>query len=61
MNQAWQALSQGDDQYNGFGAGHRRILVVEDDPDISHLLEIHLRDNDYQVDVVANGIDGLEV
>ncbi len=60
MNQARQALSQGDDQYNGFGAGHRRILVVEDDPDISHLLEIHLRDNDYQVDVVANGIDGLE-
>ena len=37
----------------------RRILVVEDDADISHLLEIHLRDNAFQVDVVNNGIDGL--
>ena len=37
----------------------RRILVVEDDPDICHLLEIHLRDNAYEVDVVRNGIDGL--
>jgi DNA-binding response OmpR family regulator len=33
--------------------------VVEDDPDISHLLDIHLRDNAFQVDVVDNGIDGL--
>ncbi len=37
----------------------KRILVVEDDPDICHLLEIHLRDNAYRVDVVGNGIDGL--
>lgn len=37
-----------------------RILVVEDDPDISHLLEIHLRDNAFEVDVVNNGQDGLE-
>jgi DNA-binding response OmpR family regulator len=34
--------------------------VIEDDPDISHLLEIHLRDNAFQVDVVNNGIDGLD-
>ncbi len=40
-------------------AGGKRILVVEDDPDICHLLEIHLRDNAYRVDVVGNGIDGL--
>jgi DNA-binding response OmpR family regulator len=33
--------------------------VVEDDPDISHLLDIHLRDNAFQVDVVDNGVDGL--
>lgn len=40
-------------------AAGKRILVVEDDPDICHLLEIHLKDNAYQVDVVNNGIDGL--
>ena len=39
----------------------KRILVVEDDADISHLLEIHLRDNAYRVDVVGNGLDGLEL
>jgi len=37
----------------------RRILVVEDDPDISHLLEINLKDIAFQVDVVNNGVDGL--
>ncbi len=42
-----------------YGAGNKRILVVEDDPDICHLLEIHLKDNAYQMDVVNNGIDGL--
>lgn len=36
-----------------------RILVVEDDPDISHLLEINLRDNAFEVDVANNGPDGL--
>ncbi len=40
-------------------AAEKRILVVEDDPDICHLLEIHLKDNAYQVDVANNGIDGL--
>lgn len=33
--------------------------MVEDDADISHLLEIHLQDIDFKVDVVNNGIDGL--
>lgn len=41
------------------GTSAKRILVVEDDPDISHLLQIHLQDNAFQVDVVNNGIDGL--
>jgi DNA-binding response OmpR family regulator len=41
------------------GGTAKRILVVEDDPDISHLLQIHLQDNAFQVDVVNNGIDGL--
>jgi DNA-binding response OmpR family regulator len=55
-----QSVKRLDDQYPGFTASKQRILVVEDDPDISHLLEIHLRDNAYKVDVVGNGIDGLE-
>ncbi|MCP4388548.1 MAG: response regulator transcription factor [Gammaproteobacteria bacterium] len=42
-----------------YATGNQRILVVEDDPDICHLLEIHLKDNAYQVDVVNNGLDGL--
>jgi DNA-binding response OmpR family regulator len=37
----------------------KRILVVEDDIDISHLLKINLKDLAFQVDVVTNGIDGL--
>lgn len=37
----------------------KRILVVEDDPDISHLLEINLKDIAFKVDVVNNGVDGL--
>jgi DNA-binding response OmpR family regulator len=39
----------------------KRILVVEDDPDISHLLEINLRDNAFEVDVANNGPDGLRL
>ena len=39
----------------------KRILVIEDDADIRHLLEIHLRDNAYRVDVVGNGREGLEL
>ena len=42
-------------------ASSKRILVVEDDPDISHLLEINLRDNAFEVDVANNGVDGLEL
>ena len=42
-------------------ADNKRILVVEDDPDISHLLEINLRDNAFEVDVANNGLDGFEL
>ncbi len=38
----------------------KRILVVEDDPDISHLLEIHLRDCAFEVDVARDGVAGFE-
>ena len=37
----------------------KRILVVEDDADISRLLAINLKDIAFQVDVVNNGVDGL--
>ena len=42
-------------------ADGNRILVVEDDPDISHLLDINLRDNAFEVDVANNGPQGLEL
>ncbi|MGD8838270.1 MAG: response regulator transcription factor [Gammaproteobacteria bacterium] len=38
----------------------RRILVIEDDPDISRLLEINLADIAFEVDVASSGLDGLE-
>jgi len=60
VNQLQQSTNRLDDPYQGLTASKQRILVVEDDPDISHLLEIHLRDSAYQVDVVGNGIDGFE-
>ncbi|HHJ35623.1 MAG TPA: response regulator transcription factor [Gammaproteobacteria bacterium] len=33
--------------------------MVEDDADISHLIEIHLNDIAFEVDVANNGVDGL--
>ncbi len=38
----------------------KKVLIIEDDQSISELLEIHLKDLGYQVDMVANGNDGLE-
>jgi len=37
----------------------RKILVVEDDPDIAELIRIHLGDMGYDVDVAETGADGL--
>ena len=37
-----------------------RVLVVEDDPDIAHLIELHLRDIPCEVDVAYDGTTGLD-
>ena len=37
----------------------RKILVIEDNEDLAHLLEIHLNDLFYEVDLVFDGIAGL--
>lgn len=38
----------------------RRILVIEDNRDIARLVQLHLRDASYQVDIVENGAEGLD-
>jgi len=38
----------------------KHILLVEDDDDIADLLELHLTDDGYSVDVVDDGDEGLE-
>jgi len=38
----------------------RKILVIEDDRDIAHLVELHLRDLGYEVNAAYNGSAGLE-
>jgi DNA-binding response OmpR family regulator len=37
----------------------RRILVIEDNKDLAHLLEIHLRDLSFEVDLASDGRSGL--
>ena len=37
----------------------KKVLIIEDDPEIIKLLRIHLEDHIYQVDVATNGRDGL--
>lgn len=37
-----------------------RILIVEDDRDIAQLIALHLREADYQVELVYDGEHGLE-
>jgi DNA-binding response OmpR family regulator len=37
----------------------RRVLVLEDDHDIAHLVELHLRDLECAADVCAEGAQGL--
>jgi len=41
-------------------AVEKRILLVEDDDDIADLLELHLTDEEYAVEVVSEGDEGLE-
>ena len=36
-----------------------RILIVEDDHDIAHLLDLHLREQFFEVDCVVDGEQGL--
>jgi len=38
----------------------RRILVVEDDPGIAELLQLHLKEANYVVEVTRDGSSGLE-
>jgi DNA-binding response OmpR family regulator len=38
----------------------RKILVIEDDRDISRLLELHLHDAGHEVDLVYDGTHGLD-
>jgi DNA-binding response OmpR family regulator len=38
----------------------RCILVIEDDPDIAHLVGLHLRDLGCEVELAADGSEGLE-
>jgi DNA-binding response OmpR family regulator len=37
----------------------RKILVIEDNEDLAQLLELHLRDLSYEVDLALDGDDGL--
>lgn len=37
----------------------KKILLVEDDRDISHLVKLHLEDEGYQVEIVSDGSAGL--
>ena len=40
-------------------ADKKRILVVDDDQNIRHLLEIVLRGGGYEVETASNGMEGL--
>lgn len=42
------------------GGSPRRILVLEDEPDIAALLHLHLSELAHQVVCVGNGLDGLK-
>jgi len=43
----------------GVFAMSRHILVIEDNKDLAHLLELHLRDLSYEVDLAFDGDEGL--
>jgi DNA-binding response OmpR family regulator len=38
----------------------RTVLIVEDDQDIAHLVALHLKDIDCEVEIVEDGTQGLE-
>jgi DNA-binding response OmpR family regulator len=38
----------------------RKVLIIEDDPDIGRLVQLHLRDIYCEADIAINGIEGLE-
>ena len=38
----------------------QRILVIEDNEDLAHLLEINLKDLFYEVDLAFDGVAGLK-
>jgi len=42
------------------GMKPRKILVIEDDRDIARLLELHLHDLGYDVQVACDGVSGLK-
>ncbi|NIS38755.1 response regulator transcription factor, partial [Candidatus Saccharibacteria bacterium] len=37
----------------------RKVLIIEDDPDIADLIEIHLRDSGYKTAIASDGIEGV--
>lgn len=43
------------------GANSKKILVVEDDPDLSSLLAVVLRSRGYSIETAANGHEALEL
>ncbi len=37
----------------------RKVLIIEDDPDIARLVQLHLRDIDCEADIINDGAEGL--
>ena len=59
----WRLLDRGRLLSDGQDREHvtpRTILVIEDDPDIAHLVQLHLLDTGYDVDMAKDGLVGLE-
>ena len=38
----------------------KRVLIVEDDPDIADLVDLNLRDGGYMTDIAKDGVDGVK-
>ena len=39
---------------------NKKVLIIEDDPDIAHLIKLQLADIDYDADISLDGLQGLE-